>query len=124
LESVIFLEKTRPEYFETSGIRKGVLLARYADLMKDWLIDQRGHFSSKDGSWLPRVNPECGIIIPALTGTWERQSSPLIVSSSYRSLFREFGQYFRDEMDEIGDTALAQELDILRRLGGQKGWAD
>ncbi|MDD5495236.1 MAG: VWA domain-containing protein, partial [Dehalococcoidia bacterium] len=48
-ESVIFLEKTRPEYFETSGIRKGVLLARYADLMKDWLIDQRGHFSSKDG---------------------------------------------------------------------------
>jgi len=123
-ESVIFLEKTRPEYFETSGIRKGVLLARYADLMKDWLIDQRGHFSSKDDSWLPRVNPECGIIIPALTGVWERQSSPLIVSSSYRSLFREFGQYFQDEMDEIGDTALAQELDILRRLGGKQGWAD
>jgi Ca-activated chloride channel homolog len=123
-ESVVYLENTRPEYFDGSGIRKGVLLARYADLMKDWLIDQREHFD-KDDSWLPRVNPECGIIIPALTqGTWERRSSQLLVSPSYRSLFREFGGYFQDEMREIGDVTLAQELDILKRLGGYRGWTD
>ena len=40
------------------------------------------------------------------------------MSSPYRSLFRDFSDYFADEMDEIGDDTLDQELDILEELGG------
>jgi hypothetical protein len=94
-----------------------VLLARYADFMKDWTMDQREHVQVKY-DWLPRINPECGILVPPSgLGQWERQSMPLTVSSQYRSLFREFAEYFADEADQIGDSDLDRELDILERLG-------
>jgi Ca-activated chloride channel family protein len=115
-----YLDDKRPEYFENSGIRKGILLARYADLMKDWLIDEREH-APWSRPWEPIVNPEYGIIVPpSPLGEWERQSLPLMVSRQYRSLFQEFSDYFADEMDEIGDTTLDQELDILDSLIGYR----
>jgi Ca-activated chloride channel family protein len=117
-EAKIYLDDERPEYFENSGIRKGILLARYADLVENWLIDEREH-ASWSRPWEPRVNPEYGIVVPpSALGTWERQSLPLMVSSPYRSLFRDFSEYFSDEINEIGDNTLLQELQILRQLGG------
>ena len=117
-EAKIYLDDERPEYFENSGIQKGVLLARYADLVQNWLIDEREH-ASWSRPWEPRVNPEYGICLPpSPLGQWERTSLPLMVSSPYRSLFRDFSEYFSDEIDEIGDNTLLQELQILRQLGG------
>ncbi|MCJ7514798.1 MAG: VWA domain-containing protein, partial [Dehalococcoidia bacterium] len=117
-ETKIYLDDERPEYFENSGIRKGVLLARYADLVQNWLIDEREH-ASWSRPWEPRVNPEYGICVPpSQLGEWERTSLPLTVSSPYRSLFRDFSEYFSDEISEIGDNTLLQELQILRQLGG------
>jgi Ca-activated chloride channel family protein len=117
-QAKIYLDNERPEYFENSGIRKGVLLARYADLVQNWLIDEREH-ASWSRPWEPRVTMEDGIILPpSQLGTWERTSLPLMVSSPYRSLFRDFSGYFSDEINEIGDNTLLQELQILRQLGG------
>jgi Ca-activated chloride channel homolog len=124
-ESLVFFENARPEYFDNTGIRKGILLSRYADLMKDWLVDEREHLYRGD-SWLPRVNPECGIVIPMPSqGKWERQSTQLTVASPYRSLFKEFSGYFSAEMGQIGDNSLDQELSILRVLGkSPRIWTD
>jgi Ca-activated chloride channel homolog len=124
-QSLVLFENARPEYFDNTGIRKGILLSRYADLMKDWLVDEREHLNHGD-SWLPRVNPECGIIIPLISqGTWERQSAQLTVASPYRSLFREFSGYFASEMGQIGDSSLDQELSILKVLGkSARNWTD
>jgi len=117
-EAKIYLDDERPEYFDNSGIQKGILLARYADLVQNWLIDEREH-ASWSRPWEPRVNPELGICIPpSQLSQWERTSLPLMVSSPYRSLFRDFSEYFSDEIYEIGDNTLLQELQILRQLGG------
>ena len=117
-EAKIYLEDERPEYFDNNGIRKGVLLARYADLVENWLIDEREH-AHWSAPWEPRVTTEDGIIVPpSQLGQWERTSLPLTVSSPYRSLFHDFSQYFSDEINEIGDNTLLQELQILRQLGG------
>ncbi len=117
-EAKIYLSDERPEYFENSGIRKGVLLARYADLVQNWLIDEREH-ASWSRPWEPRVTTEDGICLPpSQLGQWERTSLPLMVSSQYRSLFRDFSVYFSDEINEIGDNTMLQELQILRQLGG------
>jgi Ca-activated chloride channel family protein len=117
-EAKIYLNYERPEYFDNSGIEKGILLARYADLIQNWLIDEREH-ASWSRPWEPRVNPEYGICPPPTElGQWERTSLPLTVSSPYKSLFRGFSQYFSDEINEIGDNTLLQELQILRQLGG------
>jgi Ca-activated chloride channel homolog len=120
-ESTVYVESTKPEYFDNTGIRKGVLLVRYAELMKDWIIDERQHVNSVL-PWNCRINENDGIVMPPTDlGTWERQSMPLKVTSSYRSLFKTFGGYFEDEMDMIEDDELQQELDILTFLGKYRG---
>ncbi len=122
VETKIDLYRERPEYFDNDGIRKGVLLSRYADLMINWLIDERSHGGKYDDwvdSWEPRVNREIGICIPptpSTLGQWERQSMKLVVSGEYADLFEEFEEYFEDEMYEIDDYDLEQELDVLNDL--------
>ena len=105
------------EFFENPGIRKGVLLSRYADLLKNWMIDEREHIDFSR-PWVPNVNDDDGIVVPPSLGQWERQSLPLAVSGPYRELFEEFRGYFEAEVDALGDETLNQELGILNTLGG------
>ena len=122
-ETIIKLaeDENEPEFFENTGIRKGILLSRYANLIKNWVIDER-RINEKPVEHL--VTPEKGIIIPkpeTHLGKWERQSSPLRVSNHYKELFKEFSIYFEKEMKAIGDDTLKQELDVLNNLSNYGG---
>lgn len=114
--------KTDPKaaFYQNNGIRKAVLLANYADLLKNWMIDERA--AAKSG-WriVPSVTLANGIVIPVELGDWERQSMPLTVSDSYRELFVIFEDYFHKEMQAIDDDTLTREEEILRKLGGYQG---
>ncbi|MBI4333370.1 MAG: VWA domain-containing protein [Chloroflexi bacterium] len=117
-EASISLETEQPEFFGNNGIRKGVLLTRYAALLKNWMIDERQNARSR--SWEASVGSDRGIPIPGANfSQWERQSVALVVSESYRSLFKDFARYFDQEMRAIGDNALGQELKILDSLAGR-----
>jgi Ca-activated chloride channel homolog len=118
-QEVIQPEATPPEYFDNSGIRKGILLSRYAALLQNWTIDERQHIQFCK-PWEPAVGEETGIIIQAYPylGQWERSSLPLTVSQFYKKIFSNFSQYFENEMRNIGDYDLGQELDILNKLAG------
>ncbi len=118
----------RSEYFGSDGIRKAVLLSRYADLMKNWMNDERGNKPRwiEDNGYM--VTKDRGICIPhpyePSGSSWERQSDPLRVSSHYSRLFTDFADYFEDEMDAIGDKSLDQELNILEKLAKNGGYRD
>jgi len=115
-EQTINLETTQPEYFENTGIRKGVLLSRYAALLKNWMIDERQHVAYPR-PWDPCINADTGISIPIENnGQWERQSLPLRVSGLYDRIFSDFASYFNSEMRAIGDNDLKQEMNILNML--------
>ncbi|MFC2032628.1 VWA domain-containing protein [Chloroflexota bacterium] len=115
-EAIVKLQREEPEFFGNSGIRKGILLSRYADLLKNWMIDEREHVHLSR-PWEPRVTDEIGIIVPPITlGRWERQSLPLVVSEPYKELFSEFRDYFKQEMNNLNDDTLNQELVILDKL--------
>jgi Ca-activated chloride channel family protein len=117
-ESLIYLESQQPEYFPNTGIRKGVLLSRYAALLKNWMIDERqyAHYSQP---WSPAVREDTGICIPPENvGQWERTSLNLTVSQPYRSIFRTFAKYFKGEIYAIGDDSLGREFNILDSLAG------
>lgn len=109
-----------PEYFENSGVRKAVLLTRYADLMKNWIIYER---SQLPGEEVPQnatkvaeaEGIEPPIIFPSL-GKWERQSVDLRVSDKYKDKIQEFKSYFEKGKEELGDENLKQELKILNKL--------
>jgi Ca-activated chloride channel homolog len=116
-EQVIMLEKTPPEYFDNSGIRKAILLTRYAALLKNWMTDERQHIRYTS-PWDSCIGEDTGIVIPPVVGLseWERQSISLRVSGRYSWIFKEFAEYFDHEMIAIQDYDLDQELEILDRL--------
>ena len=116
-EATVVLEEKEPDFFDNSGIRKGILLSRYADLIKNWIIDERDSIERNE-TVKPAVNAVEGILPPIELGRWERQSIPLRVSEQYKALFSAFSVYFEDEMNAIGDDTLTQELDILDTLRG------
>ncbi len=119
-EAEVNVGEAKADFYQNSGIRKAVLLTRYADLLKNWMIDERK--AGKEG-WkiVPSVTLANGIVIPVELGEWERQSMPLTVSEPYRELFVMFADYFQKEMQAVGDDTLSQEELILRKLGSYRG---
>lgn len=115
------------DYYDNLGIRKGILLARYANLLKNWMIDERSQ-PAEPRPWPieplmlePSVNFEDGIIMPPsmpeyILGQWERQSSDLRVSAQYQEIFSRFKGYFASEALAVKDSALDQEIKLLDKL--------
>lgn len=119
-EAVVEIPGSSSDFYENSGIRKAILLTRYADLLKNWMIDERR--AAKEG-WqiVPSVTAFSGIVVPVELGEWERQSMPLAVAEQYRQLFGLFEGYMQTEMQAIGDDTLQQEVEILEKLQGYQG---
>jgi Ca-activated chloride channel family protein len=114
-QAEVEIEDIPPDYYQNDGIRKAVLLSRYADLLKDWMLDQRTA-AALDGRVIPTVTLENGIVIPIELGQWERQSLPLQVADPYQKIFAVFESYFQKESEAVGDRSLQQEQAILERL--------
>ncbi|OGL94732.1 hypothetical protein A2348_02325 [Candidatus Uhrbacteria bacterium RIFOXYB12_FULL_58_10] len=119
-EATLTFDET--EGYDNDGIRKAVWLARYADLLKDWMIDAR----AEDHWWQlddpePLVNENDGIAVPpepssSTLSRWEQRSVPLAVNDAYRIAFETFRETFANEIGMIGDTALEREIAILDLL--------
>lgn len=116
-EAEVILEEHDSDFYQNNGVRKAVLLSRYADLLKNWMIDERTA-AGKGGRIAPSVTLTGGIVIPVELGEWERQSLSLTVSDPYPELFGRFRDYFHSEAQAIGDETLGQEEAILRKLEG------
>jgi Ca-activated chloride channel family protein len=84
--------------YDNLGIRKGVVLARYGELMKNWLVSEGGQESE------------------SVREQWERTSRPLHVSASTQASFTRFSEYFRTEASVINDKTLEQEQRVLDLL--------
>ncbi|MFB3765474.1 MAG: VWA domain-containing protein [Methanotrichaceae archaeon] len=119
-EAVVDLQGMAPDYYQNNGIRKAILLSRYADLFKDWTMDERKAVDT-GRAVVPAVTFETGIVVPVILGEWERQSQPLHVSEPYHKLFSVFSSYFGGEKAAIGDDTLQQEQDILDKLKTYEG---
>jgi len=104
----------------SNGIRKGVLLTRYANLLQNWMQDEREYLQKS--KWIfPGIDDinHRGCLPPNdkfLLGKWERKSQPLTVSKKYKTAFKYFMEYFKEEMNQLGDEDLAKELEILHKI--------
>jgi len=119
-EADVVMAGQEGDFYQNSGIRKAILLSRYADLLKDWIIDER---TAADRGWkiVPSVTLTNGIVIPIELGEWERQSMPLTVTQPYPELFGQFANYFAIESQAIDDSTLDQEEKILKKLEDYSG---
>jgi len=112
----ITLPKVEADYFNNTGIRKGILLSRYVNLMRNWIDDERKSYE-ENNPVKPTITFETGILHPHIfeveLGRWERQSIDLSISKEHRELFKEFKKHFEAEITEIKDETLLQEVEIL-----------
>jgi Ca-activated chloride channel family protein len=116
-EAEVIMEESASDFYQNNGVRKAVLLSRYADLLKNWMIDERTAVEM-GGRIVPSVTLAGGIVVPVELTEWERQSLPLTVSDPYPELFGRFRNYFQAEAQAIGDKTLSQEEAILSKLEG------
>jgi len=119
-EKSVELINVNPDYYGNIGIRKGILLSRYTNLMKTWITDERKS-RVQNIPIEPMIDYDTGIIIPeyktvSMLSQWERQSVPLSVSDEYKAIISDFKDYFKSEMTELGDETLDQEILILEKL--------
>ena len=119
-DQVVSFENTAEEYYENTGIRKAIALTRYANLMKNWILYERGE---ENRTMLITVNTgikDCEYCTPeqviVLLGENERSSVKLSVSKEYSENFKKFKEYLEKEIKEIGDDEMKQEIDILNML--------
>ena len=107
-------------FYDNNGVRKGVLLTRYVDLLHEWIDTVKVSDDWKNfGDVVAAVENDGGgryVIQDWQPSPWERQSTDLMVSREYRQKFIHFKQYFVEEMKIIGDSTLQQEVDILDKL--------
>jgi len=104
--------------FESTGIRKAVLLARYAGLLREWIeavrsrpeVEDRGERDAVD-DWQPGPGTT-----PGASGEWEQESVPLAVPDPYGERCRRFREHLLVETAAIGDEDLQREADLLETL--------
>jgi len=99
-----------------TAIRKAVLLARYADLLKEWTVTER---SLPEAEVYPErsESDEMGVEPPAVELTkWELQSERLRLSPETADRLAQFRTHFEREADAIGDETLDQELELLDEI--------
>jgi Ca-activated chloride channel homolog len=108
------------DYFDNSGIRKAVLLARYASVLQAWMRQTRSSAAGQHGD--PDVVKTAGIgfVAPERAGLsrWEQTSVPLAVSPTWRGVMGDLATHVDAEAAQIGDKKLAQESAVLRKLAG------
>jgi Ca-activated chloride channel family protein len=99
------------EQYDDAGIRKGILLARYAMLLK----------SAATKSWKRsggRNQNESAHPDNSGWSYWERSARPLTVSAGNGSHLKTFQGYLDREIAAIGDQALKKESLVLTQLHG------
>ncbi|QMU54891.1 MAG: VWA domain-containing protein [Nitrosopumilus sp.] len=116
----IDFSSTQSDFYENPGIHKGIILARYAELMQTWVFDERMSHVTHDNVLAPKFFYGDGIHIPDYVGNslgrWERQSIPLQVSGEYAGVIVEFNDYFKEQIISIEDYDLLQEVMIMQKL--------
>merc|ERR1719321_1735573 len=115
-------------FFENKGVRKAVLLARYASVLQQWLIDERQSELQSEGvcAFAPKAfDPplRCQGIFTNLaahtakmTSDCEQSSAALNVSPQYKAVFETLLQHLSSEMRSLEDDSLVQECTLLQKL--------
>jgi len=98
------------EVYANLGIRKAILLSRYADLLRAWMEHERSEEGDRE-----EVEWAIPTWVPPL-GEWERTSESLEVSPLYVAMLDYFLSYFQKESELLADETLEQEIEVLELL--------
>ena len=114
-QTIYFHNNKTVEFYDNSGIRKAIVLTRYVNVLKSWILYER----TENKIFL--IEPSNGIFDvfyleekfrPTL-GEHERMSVKLKISEDYKEIFKKIKEYIIKENNEIKDDTFKQEIEIL-----------
>lgn len=116
-EEVQFKQSTN-DYYDNTGIQKAIVLARYVNTLKNWIIYE----NSNNQEFI--INENTGIVeydydkdyIEDVLGIHERKSTKLTVCDNYKEIFKVLKTYIENENKTLKDKTLENEIDILDKL--------
>lgn len=97
-------------YYDNTGIRKGIVLSRFVNVMQDWLRHESNPSDpivDYDDLGIPATRPKINL------GYWERTSRPLNLPSKYRPILNGLKAYIAQEIEFLADESLNRELDLI-----------
>ena len=117
-QTITFDKNKEEEFYDNTGIRKAIILTRYVNILKNWILYER----SENKVFM--IGPNTGIVdffyteveITKLLGEHERTSVKLEVSAEYKENFKHVKEYILKENKEIKDDTLNKEIEILDML--------
>ena len=117
-QTINFIKNKNEEFYDNSGIRKAIVLTRYANILKNWILFER----TEDKKFM--VGKNKGIVdlfytedeVLKILGEYERMPVKLKVSEEYKEIFRNMKDYILKENKEIMDDTLLKEIEILDLL--------
>ena len=116
----VSFKNTENEYYENTGIRKGILLTRYVNAMKNWILYERSEHKHSRFLITPVIGiMDCRLLPPEVEivlGEHERTSVKLSVSKEYKEVFRNLKSYIEAENKELKDDTLNQEIKVIDLL--------
>lgn len=116
-EEVQFKQSTN-DYYDNTGIQKAIVLARYVNTLKNWIIYENSNnqkFIIDENTGIVEYNYDKDYIENVL-GIHERKSTKLTVSDSYKGIFKVLKTYIENENKTLKDKTLENEVDILDKL--------
>ena len=119
---IIFDKNKNEEFYDNSGIRKAIVLTRYVNILKNWILFER----TEDKKFM--IGSNKGIVdffytedeITILLGEHERMSVELKVSKEYKEILKNIKEYILKENKEIKDDTLKKEIEVLDMLISKK----
>lgn len=106
------------ERYDNTGIRKAIVLTRYVNTLKNWILYER----SAEDKFL--IIPAIGICdcdytqeeIVVILGEWERKSVELTVSDEYKAIFGDLKAYIKEQNNHMQDKTFDKEFEVLDML--------
>ena len=117
-QTINFDKSKNEEFYDNLGIRKAIVLTRYANILKNWILFER----TEDKKFMVGKNE--GIVdsfytedeVVKILGKYERMPVKLKVSEEYKEIFRIMKDYILKENKKIMDDTLLKEIEILDLL--------
>ena len=118
MEKINFDKNKNEEFYDNTGIRKAIVLTRYANILKNWVLYER----TEDKIFM--IGPNKGIVdifyteeeITKILGEHERTSVELKISNEYKEILKQLKEYILKENKEIKDDKLNKEINLLDLL--------
>eukprot|EP00026_Physarum_polycephalum_P001503 Phypoly_transcript_01505.p1 GENE.Phypoly_transcript_01505~~Phypoly_transcript_01505.p1 ORF type:complete len:1013 (+),score=195.00 Phypoly_transcript_01505:247-3285(+) len=121
-----------PNFYQGEAGRKSVLLTRYVNISKHWILDETRRYLASEKEdvcdangesidYSPTITKETGITPPPINqGATAKKRTPYYVDAHYSSLMSEFVAYYQSEIPEIGDSHLESYVLPLQKIADSK----